>query len=257
MSHTFAATATDNGIVSSLKYYVGATEITSPYTFPVGVTQVRCAATDAAGNVSTATFSVAVVYEAPPVTTIPTVTKTRVSLGAPVAPKTMKRSKSYTVYGSLKPRHTAGTKPVWVYRYKKVAGKWKTYGYVKATAYNYGQLHPLQGEDEASEQGQLAAAGARSCRRQAPEDLVDEVRLRDGEVGGGYKAIQDGPPATDEGPLSSRSGSFVLAVAASHRRCLMHGPSLHGYETLAEGWLLGAPTTPEGGAAPAGWGRFS
>ena len=49
----------------------------------------------------------------------------------------MKRSRSYTVYGSLKPKHTAGTRPVWDYKYKKVAGKWRSYGYVKATAYNY------------------------------------------------------------------------------------------------------------------------
>ena len=60
------------------------------------------------------------------------------ALSTPVAPKTMKKSQYYTVYGSLKPRHTAGTKPVWVYKYKKVAGKWKYIRYVKATAYNYG-----------------------------------------------------------------------------------------------------------------------
>lgn len=61
----------------------------------------------------------------------------RVSLGTPVAPKTMKRSKSYTVYGSLKPKHTAGTKPVRIYKYKKVGKKWVKKGYVTAKAYNY------------------------------------------------------------------------------------------------------------------------
>jgi VCBS repeat-containing protein len=61
----------------------------------------------------------------------------KVSLGAPVAPKTMRRSKVYTVYGSLKPKHTAGTKPVRIYRERKVAGKWKKFGYVRATAYTY------------------------------------------------------------------------------------------------------------------------
>ena len=50
----------------------------------------------------------------------------------------MKKSRYYIVYGSLKPNHTQRTKPVWVYKYKKVAGKWSTYGYAKATAYNYG-----------------------------------------------------------------------------------------------------------------------
>ena len=66
------------------------------------------------------------------------VAKPKVSLGAPVAPKTMKKSKSYTVYGSLKPKHTKGTKPVRIYKYKKVGSKWKSMGYVKATALNYG-----------------------------------------------------------------------------------------------------------------------
>jgi len=61
----------------------------------------------------------------------------RASLGTPVAPKTMKRSKSYVVYGSLKPKHTKGTKPVRIYKYKKVGTKWVKKGYVKAKAYNY------------------------------------------------------------------------------------------------------------------------
>ncbi len=61
----------------------------------------------------------------------------KVSLGAPVAPKTMKKSKSYTVYGSLKPKHTKGTKPVRIYKYKKVGTKWVKKGYVTAKAYNY------------------------------------------------------------------------------------------------------------------------
>ena len=63
--------------------------------------------------------------------------KPTVSLGAPVAPKTMKKSKSYTVYGSLKPEHTKGTKPVRIFKYKKVGKKWVRKGYVMAKAYNY------------------------------------------------------------------------------------------------------------------------
>ena len=66
------------------------------------------------------------------------VVKRRVSLGAPVAPKAMKRSKYYVVYGSLKPRHTKGTKPVRdSYKYKKVGKTWVKKGYAKATAFNY------------------------------------------------------------------------------------------------------------------------
>jgi len=65
------------------------------------------------------------------------VVKPKAAVGKPVAPKTMRRSKYYTVYGSLKPKHTAGTKPVRVYKYKKVNGKWVSKGYVKATASNF------------------------------------------------------------------------------------------------------------------------
>ena len=49
----------------------------------------------------------------------------------------MKKSKSYAVYGSLKPKHAKGSKPVRVYKYKKVGKKWVKKGYVKAKAYNY------------------------------------------------------------------------------------------------------------------------
>jgi len=63
--------------------------------------------------------------------------KPRARLGTPIAPKTMKRSKSYSVYGSPKPRHTKGTRPVRIYKYKKVGGTWKRIGYVRAKAYNY------------------------------------------------------------------------------------------------------------------------
>ncbi len=61
----------------------------------------------------------------------------RASVGTPKAPSKMKRSKYYTVYGYLKPRHTSGTYPVRIYKYRKVSGKWKSYGYVKAKASDY------------------------------------------------------------------------------------------------------------------------
>ncbi len=60
-------------------------------------------------------------------------------LRTPVAPRTMSHSKSYTVYGYLKPRHTSGTYPVRIYRWKKSSsGSWKRYGDpIKAKASNY------------------------------------------------------------------------------------------------------------------------
>ncbi len=57
------------------------------------------------------------------------------SVGAVAASRYAKRS--YTLYGSLKPRHTARSTPVRVYRWRKVSGKWKAYKYLKASAYDY------------------------------------------------------------------------------------------------------------------------
>jgi len=61
----------------------------------------------------------------------------KVPLGAPVAPSKVTKGKSFLVYGALKPAHAKGTKPVRIYKYRKVKGKWKAEGYVKATATNY------------------------------------------------------------------------------------------------------------------------
>jgi predicted outer membrane repeat protein len=70
-----AATATDDvdGELpeSALRYYLAydtseEQEITSPHLFPLGVTTVTCAATDAAGNTGTATFTVTVSDTTPP-----------------------------------------------------------------------------------------------------------------------------------------------------------------------------------------------
>ena len=61
-----------------------------------------------------------------------------VTVGNPVAPLVMYRYKAKTVYGSLNPRHTAGTSPVRIYRWRKTAsGAWKSSGYVKARVANY------------------------------------------------------------------------------------------------------------------------
>ncbi len=56
------------------------------------------------------------------------VTVLDVYVGTPVAPTTMYKDKAKTVYGSLKPRHTAGTYPIRIYRQRKVDGVWKSYG---------------------------------------------------------------------------------------------------------------------------------
>jgi hypothetical protein len=63
---------------------------------------------------------------------------TDVTVGSPVAPAVMYKGRAKTVYGSLKPRHAAGTYPVWIYRWKRMpGGAWKSYGYVKARVADY------------------------------------------------------------------------------------------------------------------------
>lgn len=59
------------------------------------------------------------------------------SVGNAVAPAAMYRTKYYSVYGYLKPRHVAGTYPVRIYKYRYVSGAWKSYGYTNAKAANY------------------------------------------------------------------------------------------------------------------------
>ena len=61
----------------------------------------------------------------------------RAYMGTPVAPSSAYHAKAFATYGYLKPRHTSGSYPVRIYKYRLVRGKWKSYGYVNARAYNY------------------------------------------------------------------------------------------------------------------------
>ncbi len=76
----------------------------------------------------TALFSIAAPTPTPAAT---------VSVSNPVAPSTMRLNRTYTVYSTLKPRHTAGTSPVRIYKYRLVSRRWKAYGYWNAKASNY------------------------------------------------------------------------------------------------------------------------
>ena len=62
----------------------------------------------------------------------------RALVTTPKAPSKMRVGRKATIYGFVKPRHSAGSKPVRVYRWRWVSGKWKAYGYVRATVRNYG-----------------------------------------------------------------------------------------------------------------------
>ena len=48
--------------------------------------------------------------------------KPRPSVGTPKAPLTMRKGRSYTIYGFLKPRHPAKSSPVLIYKWKKTLG---------------------------------------------------------------------------------------------------------------------------------------
>ena len=61
----------------------------------------------------------------------------RAWVGNPVAPATMYTTRTYWVYGFMKPRHTAAGYPVRIYRWRYEGGAWKAYGYVPAKAYDY------------------------------------------------------------------------------------------------------------------------
>lgn len=82
----------------------------------------------------------------------------------PIAPSTMSRYASYTVYGYLKPRHASGSYPVRIYKYRYVGGEWKAYGYVKAKASNYSSYTKY------SVRVKLTAKGRWRLRAYAPAD---------------------------------------------------------------------------------------
>ena len=61
----------------------------------------------------------------------------RPNLSNPIAPATMYRRRAKKVYGYLRPQHTAGSYPVRIYKYRRVSGRWKKYGYVRAKASDF------------------------------------------------------------------------------------------------------------------------
>ncbi len=72
----------------------------------------------------------------PSFSTAKTVTP-RAYVGNPAAPTYGRRNVAFTTYGYLKPRHTAGSYAVRIYKYRLVSGRWRAYGYVNAKASNY------------------------------------------------------------------------------------------------------------------------
>jgi hypothetical protein len=59
------------------------------------------------------------------------------SMGIPSTPAKVTHSRSFTIYGYLKPRHASGAKNVSLKIYRQVSGKWKLYKTVSAKNANY------------------------------------------------------------------------------------------------------------------------
>jgi hypothetical protein len=90
---------------------------------------------------------------------------TYAKLTNPIAPTTMYKRKYKTVYGYIEPKHTAGSYPVRIYKYKKVSGKWKSYGYVSAKAYTIND-----GKSKYARSLYLPSTGSWRLRAYAPAD---------------------------------------------------------------------------------------
>lgn len=102
------------------------------------------------------------------------VPRTAPTVSNPVAPSMMSRTKSYTVYAELKPRHDAGTHPIRIYKYRFVSGKWKSSGYVSAKAADYSTY------TRCSVKLRLATTGSWRLRAYAPADSAHLAKWSSG-----------------------------------------------------------------------------
>lgn len=67
----------------------------------------------------------------------PVSVKVKASMGKPIGKKSVSNRKSYTYYGYLKPRYTAGAQVVWIQCYRKSAGKYRLKKTYTTTLANY------------------------------------------------------------------------------------------------------------------------
>jgi hypothetical protein len=84
-------------------------------------------------------------------------------ISRPIAPSTAVRGKWYTYYGTLVPRHAAGSKPIRLYFYRYESGKWVLRKTAYATASN------ITGGSRYSVPVALSLAGSWRVRAVHPE----------------------------------------------------------------------------------------
>jgi len=102
------------------------------------------------------------------------VTVSDVTVGTPDAPERMRDDTKYTVHGILKPRHASGSKPVELYKYKRLAnGRWYYRGYARATVRNYGTYSRY------SAKMSFSSPGRWRVRAYHPEDARHRAKYSD------------------------------------------------------------------------------
>jgi hypothetical protein len=104
----------------------------------------------------------------------PVVITPKAAVGTPIAPATMERGAARTAYGTLRPAHRSGTRPVRIYRWRKVDGVWRRYGYVEATVAGSGEYSRY------SAKVKLWRAGSWRLRAYAPADALHSAAWSSG-----------------------------------------------------------------------------
>ena len=106
--------------------------------------------------------------------------KPKANVTAVSSPWSMSHARSYVAYGYLKPRHASGSHPVRIYKYRYLRGKWRSYGYVSARAFNYGTYTRYSVSREVAIRRYVAVESSGCGRRRTCRDVVGAVSDRQG-----------------------------------------------------------------------------
>lgn len=126
----------------------------------------------------------------------------RVELGTPVAPSKMWVAKAKSITGSLKPRHVSGAYAVRIYRWKRVSGAWKPYGYINARA------RDAYGESTYYANVSFPSTGTWRIRAYHPADSKNAATWS----GSRYATVADVWVSTPVAPTSMRKGEYRIVA---------------------------------------------
>jgi hypothetical protein len=104
----------------------------------------------------------------------------KVKLGHPVAPSTVKKKKSFTVYGSLTPKANAGSKTVKIKCYAKKSGKWVLKKTVTAKNANKGSASQYKASTSLPSKGswKLVATAAATSKYAATTSSPEYLKVK-------------------------------------------------------------------------------